>query len=149
MIDSVDDSLVNGDLGWNMKTVNYLGSPWLPSWETYPPAKNLDSPKAEKVPFHFRLSWVIKFIAPYGAFSARQSVRNKDDMVGLLCIMWLVHNLRKMSCFLGERFQINDLELLSSALSLSLVHSVCCIDSIGLCGVAMANPLAGSKDDPA
>ena len=86
-----------------MKTVN-PDSPWLSSWDMYPPAKNLDRSEAEKVPFHFRVSWVIKFVALCGAFSARQSVKN-GDMLGLLC-MWLVHNSRRRSCCLGERFLI-------------------------------------------
>ena len=113
-----------------MKTLNPPGSPWLPSWDTYPPAKNLDSPEAEKIPFHFRVSWVIKFVARCGAFSARQSIKN-GDMVGLLC-MWLVHNFRKRSCCLVVRFRISDLESLSSALLRGLVDSLYCIESIRL-----------------
>ena len=111
-------------------------------------AKNLDYPEVKNVPFHFHVSWLIKFGAWCGAFPARQSIRKSDIMARFLCI-WLVYNLRKRCCCLGQRFRgINDLEFLSSTLSLSLVDYVCCIESIKLC-VAIARPPAGSKDDPA
>ena len=50
--------------GWTvctgMRKHKSMGSPWLPHWEMYPPAENLERPGAEKVPFHLRDSLVTK-----------------------------------------------------------------------------------------
>ena len=76
--------------------------PWLPSWELYQPAENLERQEAEKFPSHLLDSWVIKFVALCGAFSARHEVR-KASITGSLCI-WFVHSLVvKSSCWQGGR----------------------------------------------
>jgi hypothetical protein len=88
---------------------------WFPSWETHPPARNLERPEAENVPFHFLVSWAIRFVARRGTFSARHAFK-KSGVTGSLR-MWVVHGLVKSACWRGDRFRTSDLALLSSALS--------------------------------
>jgi hypothetical protein len=76
-----------GDCGQNTNAVKPPGLPWFPSWETQPPAKTFDRPDARKVPFHFWVSWVIKFVTLCGAFSAGHKVK-KSEITGSSW-MWL------------------------------------------------------------